>query len=203
MNNRAVDLRLLIGFVIAHLLLYFSFHDKSVFWYLYSGSMLLLIAYGMFQEAVSDDASFFTYISIGTVSGLVLFGFFWLSYQGIVIFDLPFERDIHKLYRWFAPSIFWEYLSLVLVAAPGEELFWRGFILNRLLKYFNPIISIIVGAILYASVMIYSGEFILVLATFLCGLLWGALYLWKKSMPLVIVSHLIFDIMLFIIFPFV
>jgi uncharacterized protein len=203
MNNRAVDLRLLIGFVIAHLLLYFSFHDKSVFWYLYSGSILLLIAYGMFQEDVADDASFFTYISIGTISGLVLFGFFWLGNQGIVIFDLPFERDIHKLYRWFAPSIFWEYLSLVLVAAPGEELFWRGFILNRLLKYFNPVISIIVGAILYASVMIYSGEFILVLATFLCGLFWGALYLWKKSMPLVIVSHLIFDIMLFIIFPFV
>jgi uncharacterized protein len=202
MNNRAVDLRLLIGLVIAHLLLFFSFHDKSVFWYLYSGSILFLIAYGMFQEDVADDAPFFTYISVGALTGFILFGFIWLGNQAIVTLDIPFERNIKQLYRWFAPSVFWEYLALVLVAAPGEELFWRGFILNRLLRYFNPIVSIFVGAFLYASVMFYSGEFILVLVTFICGLFWGALYLWKKSMPLVIVSHLIFDIMLFIVMPF-
>jgi uncharacterized protein len=201
MKKRAVDIRLLLGFIIAHLLLNFSFHEKSVFWYLYSGSMLLLILYAMFQEDVDDEASLFTYISFGALTGLALYGLFWLGYNGIVTFHLPFDRSIHKLYRWFAPSVFWEYLALVLVAAPGEELFWRGFIQNSLLKRFKPSTGIIVGACLYASVQIYSGQFVLVLATFICGLAWGALYFWKRSMPLVIVSHLIFDIILFIFLP--
>lgn len=201
MKKRAVNLRLLIGFVIAHLLLYFSFHDKTVFWYLYTGSVLLLILYTMFQGEVDDEASFFTYITLGALTGLVLYGVFWLGYHGIETFHLPFDRGIHKLYHWFAPSAFWEYLALVLVAVPGEELFWRGFIQNKLLNQFKPLVSIIIGAGLYASVQIYSGEFILVIATFLCGIAWGGLYFWKKSMPLVIVSHLIFDIMLFIFLP--
>lgn len=201
MKNNAVDLRLLTGFIIAHLLLYFSFHDKTIFWYLYTGSVLLLILYAMFQGEVDDEASFFTYLSLGALSGLVIYGVFWFGYNGIEKFHLPFYRGIHNLYRWFAPSAFWEYLALVLVAAPGEELFWRGFIQNKLLTQFKPWISIFVAACLYASVQIYSGEFILVIATFLCGIAWGGLYFWKRSMPLVIVSHLIFDIMLFIFLP--
>ncbi|WML43510.1 CPBP family intramembrane glutamic endopeptidase [Neobacillus sp. PS3-40] len=201
MKKRIFDVRLLIGLVFAHLLLFFSFHDKSVFWYLFSGSMLLLITFAMFQEDVDDEAPFFTYISLGALTGLILYGAFWIVFKGIITFHLPFDRGIHRLYRWFAPSLFWEYLALMLVAAPGEEFFWRGFVQKKLLKYFKPMVSIIVGALLYASVQIYSGEFILVLTTFLCGLVWGALYYWKRSMPLVIVSHVIFDIMLFIFLP--
>jgi membrane protease YdiL (CAAX protease family) len=87
------------------------------------------------------------------------------------------------------------------VAAPGEELFWRGFVQKRLLHYFGPYMSIFIGALLYASVHIYSGTLILMLAAFFSGLMWGALYLWKRSMPLVIVSHIVFDIMIFIILP--
>ncbi|MEH7748308.1 CPBP family glutamic-type intramembrane protease, partial [Neobacillus drentensis] len=60
---------------------------------------------------------------------------------------------------------------------------------------------ILAASILYASVNIYAGSFLLVLAAFISGLAWGYLYLWKKSMPLVIVSHIIFDLMMFIILP--
>ena len=155
----------------------------------------------MFQEDVDDESSFFTYISIGALSGILLYSLFWLGVQAFDILNLPFENSIKKLYRWFAPSLFWQYLALILVAAPGEELFWRGFVQKRLLRYLGPLGSITLGALLYSSVHIYSGTFILMLAAFLSGLIWGTLYLWKKSMPLVIVSHIVFDIMIFIILP--
>lgn len=155
----------------------------------------------MFQEDVEDESSFFTYIFIGALSGILLYSLFWLGVQAFDILNLPFENSIKKLYRWFAPSLFWQYLALILVAAPGEELFWRGFVQKRLLRYFGPLGSITLAALLYSLVHIYSGTFILMLAAFLSGLMWGALYLWKKSMPLVIVSHIVFDIMIFIILP--
>lgn len=201
MNNRFFDIRLIAGLVIAHVLMYFTFHDRAIFWYIFSGSILVLITFAMFQEAVDDEASLFKYISLGVISGLLIYLLFWLGFQVIDIFNLPFEKSIKKLYRWFAPSQFWHYLALILVAAPGEELFWRGFIQKRLIRYFGPVASIFGGAILYASAHLYSGTFILMLAAFISGSIWGALYLWKKSMPLVIVSHIIFDIMIFLILP--
>ena len=201
MKNTFFDLRLITGLIISHALMYFTFHDRAIFWYIFTGSLLVLITYAMFQEAVEDEASFFKYISIGILSGLILYLLFWLGVQAFDLLNLPFENSIKKLYRWFAPALFWQYLALILVAAPGEELFWRGFVQKRLLRYFGPLKSILIAAILYASVHIYSGTFILMLAAFISGLTWGALYLWKKSMPLVIVSHIVFDIMIFIILP--
>ncbi|XJZ28309.1 CPBP family intramembrane glutamic endopeptidase [Bacillota bacterium Lsc_1132] len=201
MKLRTVDLRLVFGLVLAHLLLFFSFQERTIFWYFFSASILLLIAYASFQGEADDEKSFFTYIFLGVISGLLLYGVFWIGYKGIQIFHLPFENHISRLYRWYAPSIFWQFLALILVAAPGEEIFWRGFIQKRLMKHFSPLISILLGAFLYASVQLYSGEMLLVAAAFLTGLVWGGLYFWKKSMPLVIVSHLIFDILLFILIP--
>lgn len=200
-KNIFLDMRLLIGILIAHVLLYFSFHDKVIFWYIFSGSLLFLIVYAMFQGDVDDKASFLTYIFFGAVSGILLYAVFWLGFQAIDLFHLPFKKSITKLYNWYAPSLFWQYLALVFVAAPGEEFFWRGFVQKRLSKHFRPMVSILTASLLYASVHIYSGSFLLVFTAFLSGLVWGFFYFWKKSMPLVIVSHIIFDVMMFIILP--
>lgn len=196
------DPRILIGFIIAHVLLFFSFHDRAIFWYIFSGSVLVLIAYSTFQEEVDDEVSFIQFILLGTISGFLLYFVFRAGIRGMEILQLPIDTSIKNLYNWYAPSFFWQYLALVLVAAPGEELFWRGFIQKRLSKYLNPVVSILSASILYASVHIYSGSFLLVLAAFISGFVWGYLYFFKKSMPLVIVSHIIFDLLIFIILPF-
>jgi membrane protease YdiL (CAAX protease family) len=195
------DPRLFIGLIVAHILLYFSFHDKAIFWYIFSGSVLVLIAYAMFQEEVDDEVSFIQYVFVGAIAGFFIYFIFWLGVRAIDILHLPFNTSIKNLYKWFAPSLFWQYLALVLVAAPGEELFWRGFIQKRVMNYYNPFIGISAASILYASVHIYSGSFLLVLAAFISGCIWGNLYFWKRSMPLVIVSHIVFDLMIFIILP--
>lgn len=199
--NRYFDPRLITGLIISHALMYFTFYDRAIFWYIFTGSLLVLITYAMFQEAVDDEASFFKYLSMGTVTGLILYLVFWMGIQAFDLLNLPYGNSVNKLYRWFAPELFWQYLALILVAAPGEELFWRGFVQKRLLHYFGPLTSIFIGSLLYASVHVYSGTPMLMLAAFLSGLMWGALYLWKRSMPLVIVSHIVFDIMIFIILP--
>jgi membrane protease YdiL (CAAX protease family) len=202
MKKYFLDPRILIGLLIAHILLFFTFQDKTIFWYIFTGSVLVLIAYAMFQEDVDDEAPFIQYIFLGALSGFLLYFVFWLGFQAIEFLHLPFDKSIKRLYKWFAPSIFWQYLALALIAAPGEELFWRGFIQKRLVKYTRPLTGILTASLLYASVHIYSGSFILVFAAFFSGLVWGLLYYWKKSMPLVIVSHIIFDLMIFIIMPF-
>ncbi|RSD28215.1 CPBP family intramembrane glutamic endopeptidase [Mesobacillus subterraneus] len=201
MKNWMADRRLLIGILIAHLLLFFTFEDKTVFWYIFTATMLVLISYSIIHEEIEDNTSTFSYLSIGIASGLGLFGLFWLGSFLIDVLNLPFSSQITRLYNQFSPDLFWHYLVLVLIIAPGEEIFWRGFIQKRLSKYFSTKMTVGLSVLLYASVHLWSGQFILVLAAIIAGLAWSILYAWKRSLPLVIVSHIVFDLLLFVFLP--
>lgn len=201
MKTWMADRRLILGILIAHLLLFFTFEDKAVFWYIFTASMLVLISYTIIHENIEDEAPTLSYLTIGIASGLGLFGLFWIGSALIDLLNLPFYSQISRLYNRFSPELFWQYLVLVLIIAPGEEFFWRGFIQKRINKYFDTKITIALSVLLYASVHLYSGEFILVLAAVIAGLAWSILYAWKRSLPLVIVSHIVFDLLLFVFIP--
>jgi uncharacterized protein len=199
--NWVTDKRLILGFFLAHLLLYFTFQDKNIFWYIFTAAMLFLISYSILHEELEDKASFFKYLLLGSLSGVILFGVFFLGNALIELLNLPFTKEISNLYKRLSPTILWHYIVLLLVIIPGEEIFWRGFIQKRIQKASNVTTSVIVASILYASAHIYSGSFMLAFSALISGIFWGYLYAWKKSLPLVIVSHLIFDLFLFVIYP--
>jgi uncharacterized protein len=93
-------------------------------------------------------------------------------------------------------------LLMLLVIGPGEELFWRGFLQRRLQLHFNPTSGFLLATALYTAVHLLTGNLVLVLAALTCGLFWGWLYKKYNSMIINIVSHTVWDIMVFIIFPF-
>ncbi|MEK4148580.1 type II CAAX endopeptidase family protein [Robertmurraya sp. FSL W8-0741] len=199
--NWAKDYRFIIGFLLAHLLIFFTFQDKSIFWYIFTATMLFLISYSIIHEEIEDRVPLFTYLSLGGMSGVILFLIFLLGSLLIDLFQLPFSNEIARLYSRLSPTVLWHYIVLLLVIIPGEEIFWRGFIQKRIQKTASVTTAVFMSSILYASVHVYSGSFILPLAALISGVFWGYLYAWKKSLPLVIVSHLIFDLFLFVIYP--
>jgi uncharacterized protein len=201
MKNWMADRRLIIGILIAHLLMFFTFEDKNVFWYIFTASMLVLISYSIINEEIEDNTTTFSFLTIGIASGAGLFGLFWFGSFLIEVLNMPFSSQISRLYSRFSPNLFWHYIVLVLIIAPGEEIFWRGFIQKRLGRFFGMKMTIALSVLLYASVHLYSGQFILVLAAVIAGLAWSILYAWKRSMPLVIVSHIVFDLLLFVFLP--
>lgn len=203
MKKTFLDVRIIFGIILAHLLLFFSFYDKTIFWYIFSGSILILIIFAITQETALDQVSLAKYLPLGFLSGVLLYLLFWFGYQVVVHVFPTSARSVARLYRWYGPSLFWHYLSLFLVAVPGEELFWRGFIQRKFQKYFKPVFSIMAASLLYASVNLYSGSFLLVFSAFFSGFIWGLLYWWKKSMPLVIVSHLTFNLLMFVVVPLI
>ncbi|WP_236619611.1 CPBP family intramembrane glutamic endopeptidase [Bacillus sp. 1NLA3E] len=186
----------------AHLLMFFTFHNKVVFWYFFTATMLLLICFVVAKDKLDDKLSVFKYLFTGIVSGALLFGLFWIGNQFIELIHIPVSNQISALYKRFGPHMFWQYLALILIVVPGEEIFWRGFVQKRLVNYLSTGGSIIVSAIMYSSVHLYSGQFMLPFAALTAGLLWGWLYAWRRSIPLVIVSHLVFDLFLFVLLPF-
>lgn len=201
MKQSATDIKLIIGILLAHLFLYITFHDQSIFWYIYSAVSLLLISYSIVNEKSEDDISTQKYLLHGVLSGIGLYLVFWFGDWIISIISPYLENKIIKTYQLLSPKWVWHYFVLSFIMAPGEEIFWRGFIQKRLMIHLTGRSSILTTAILNASVFIYSGNIVLMLAAFVGGIVWGFLYLKYKSITLVIISHLIFDLLLIIVLP--
>ncbi len=201
--NVLKDARLIFGILLAHLLLYFTFNEKNVvFWYIFTASMLFLISYAIFNEESDKKLRFFSYMFYGLISGAILYGVFWLGNFLIDTFHFSsFAKEISGLYRRLSPKTLWQYLFMLAIIIPGEEIFWRGFVQKRLQKVIPVSVSIILSAVLYASVQFYSDTVILPVAALISGMFWGYLYAWKRSIHLVIVSHITFNVFLLIIFP--
>jgi uncharacterized protein len=113
------------------------------------------------------------------------------------------EAGIANAYALRAGAPLWRIALLIaLIIGPGEELFWRGFFQERTGATTCPSYGFALTAILYTAVHLASGNLMLVFAAAICGIVWGRLYLHFRSPILNIVSHTVWDLLVFVIFPF-
>ena len=93
------------------------------------------------------------------------------------------------------------FLLLFFITGPGEEIFWRGFLQDRLMKRWGNFSGFLVATALYGGVHIFSGNLILILAAFVAGAFWGVLYLWKRDLLAQITSHSLWSAVIFAVAP--
>ncbi|MDZ4198512.1 MAG: type II CAAX endopeptidase family protein [Kiritimatiellia bacterium] len=93
-------------------------------------------------------------------------------------------------------------LWITLMIAPAEEILWRGSIQHGLAERLGPGRAWILASALYALAHAPSLNPMLILAAAVCGGFWGALYQWKGSLTINIVSHIVWDLAVFLAFPF-
>lgn len=53
----------------------------------------------------------------------------------------------------------------------------------------------------YAGVHVFSGNPVLIVAALLAGAFWGALYVWRRDLLLLIVSHSVWSAVIFAVAP--
>lgn len=163
--------------------------------------MLFLISISIISEKIEDKASPKEYFIFGISSGIALYILFYVGDSMLTLLPGSFDKQIAKIYTVFSFEWMWHYLVLFLIIIPGEEIFWRGFVQKRLMRYMNFKVAVFIAATLNAAVFAFSGYPLLMIAAFISAIVWGSLYVWKRSMPLLIISHLIFDLLLLIIIP--
>lgn len=142
-------------------------------------------------------------ITIGLTSAAVLYLVF---YAGNFLSQrfFPFTQSgIVDIYNFRgSASVLRITLLMLFIIGPGEELIWRGFIQRALADRCGSFNGFLLTAGFYTLVHLFSGNLMLVLAASVCGLFWGWLYRWKGSMIVNGVSHIFWDIAVFIVFPF-
>ncbi len=92
---------------------------------------------------------------------------------------------------------------LVFVIAPGEELYWRGLVQWGVAARWGAGPGILAGWLLYAAAHLVSGSLVVVLAAFVAGFVWALLYAVRDRLLPVVVSHVLFDLFVFVLAPLV
>ena len=93
-------------------------------------------------------------------------------------------------------------ILMLLVIGPGEELFWRGYLQRKFAGKYGKWAGLIIALVLYTGVHIFTGNFMLIMAALICGLFWGWMYLKYESMLINVISHTVWDIVVFLVLPF-
>lgn len=83
----------------------------------------------------------------------------------------------------------------------GEEVFWRGFVQRFLQQKWGKSLAFIITVLLYTGVHAPTANPVLILAAFICGVFWGAFYCLTKSIVPIVISHMVWDPFIFVIFP--
>ncbi|MGB9770733.1 MAG: lysostaphin resistance A-like protein [Candidatus Kapaibacteriota bacterium] len=199
------------GFVIALFLWFIMFSpytaQKVNFWAVMFISGLILSAYSFFHLKNQFNSLFkfdFRQVLLGLVSAVFLYLVFWVGkYLSLAIFDFS-ANQISSVYATKQGTPLWLISFLLLfIIGPAEEIFWRGFILNKLIEQKqNPYLSLLFATFLYSFVHIWALNIMLLIAAFVCGLFWGFLFIKYKSLVPVIISHSLWDFAVFVLFPF-
>ena len=141
-------------------------------------------------------------IVIGLISALVLYLIFWLG-KKVSTAIFPFaDHQIGGIYGIGEGTSMWVIAMLLfLVTGPSEEIYWRGYLQDNLMKRFGPWQGWLIATAIYAIVHIWSFNFMLIGAAFVAGAFWGAMYWYLRDLAPVIISHSVWSMVIFAVFP--
>lgn len=174
------------------------------FWNVMAFSALILITLSLvFGKDWKKQFRFNTKdIITGIASAAILYGIFYAGNKiSALLFDFS-EVQISSIYAikdGQNPAVL--SLALLLLIGPAEEIFWRGYIQRTLSGKTGKIAAAVVTTLIYSLVHIWSFNFMLIMAALVCGAFWGILYMQNRNLPAVIISHALWDVAIFTLFP--
>ena len=192
---------LIASLIFVFFMMNYTFENDVIFWYLYAFTLLVGVALSLTKSKFKDELPTWNYLIFGIGYGTLIYGIVKLGHLIMPQLDNNFEKELLKFLNTFAPQNIWHYLLLVFIIVIGEEMFWRGYVQQKLKAFTRPIYAVFVTSILFSLSLAISGFAAGAIAAFVTGIILGALYEWKKSLPLIIVAHETFVILLFLVLP--
>ncbi|WP_413380230.1 CPBP family intramembrane glutamic endopeptidase [Alkalihalobacillus sp. 1P02AB] len=191
-----------LGLLLASVLLFISFLWQPFdFWIIFPISLALLTLYAL----LFTETPLFQTVTKGWLaapaSGIMIYLVFALGKELLILTGIPLLVSLEQLYQLVQPKEWYHYIWLFFILIPGEEFFWRYFMLNQWLHKFSATKAILIATLFYGVVHLLSGSLLLVLAALMAGLVWNYLYYRTQNIWAVIFCHQIFNLFLLVLFP--
>jgi membrane protease YdiL (CAAX protease family) len=197
-----------ISLAAAFVLWFFTFaYPAGNFWIKLIFSALLLAAIGLISGRRELKALFvfkIRHLWVGIISALVLYGIFWVGKEAANLLFAFAPGQIASVYATKAQlDVVLIGFFLVFVMGPAEEIYWHGFVQRRLVGRYGAKAGVLGTAAVYALVHAVSLNPMLILAAGVCGLFWGLLYQREQNLIPLIISHSLWDLLIFVLYPMV
>ena len=138
---------------------------------------------------LSKDVAASTAAAAGLASGLILYLATRLA-VGVLRRWEPFDRHVGESYAMGGDvSAALAFFVGVCVVAVGEELFWRGLFLFRLVRVAGRVAGSGLGWAAYVAANLPSGNLAIVAGAVVGGALWTALAFWSHGVLASVLSH--------------
>lgn len=138
----------------------------------------------------------------GLASAAALYGIFRIGDRLARRIMPAGDREIGAIYRLRTtaprPAIA---AALATLIGPGEELFWRGLVQRHLQQRFGRLRGWLLASSVYGAIHLVSLNLTLTGAATTAGLFWGGIYTAKPRMTPLVISHISWDIWIFLIAP--
>ena len=176
-----------------------------------STSLLSIIAFAFARPIFQKHEWNWRNLAIGVSSAALLYGIFWLGNHMTIWIAEAFPRllphrseNLTSVYanRGVLPPAVVGALLFFPIGF-GEEFFWRGLIQRFFVAKWNAPKAFVMTTLLYVLVHISTWNPIILMAALACGLFWGGLYWATGSIVPVLVSHMLWDPFIFILYPIV
>lgn len=170
----------------------------------FSASILYAISIFYYRNQLNRVYFKIIEIVIGVLSAATLFFIFWFGKYILDAYGIipNHNQNISSVYA--NREVFPAWLVAVLLFFPigfGEEMFWRGYIQRFLTEKYNKWLGLLITVFFYTTVHILTLNPVLVLASFIVGMYWGLIFLWRGNIVAVLISHMIWDPFIFVIYP--
>ena len=207
--------QLVLSLLVAALLWFFMFSPWTSphinFWVCMTASALILTCFAFAfggKESIGTDSDLpgakTSTVLLGILIAAALWGIFWVGdklSQLLFSFSRAQVNLIYNIKGNVSPTLL--ALLLLFIIGPAEEIFWRGYIQRTLSKRLKPFIAFLLTTVCYTLVHLPSGNFMLIMAALVCGIVWGGLYwLMPQNLRAIIISHALWDAAAFVWLPF-
>ena len=139
---------------------------------------------------------------LGPLSAIVLYGIFWLGKEcSTLLFPFASKQISNVYFNKAQLDVRAIGFLLFFIMGPAEEIYWHGFVQRVLSERRGPAAGVFLTTVIYSLVHIFAFNVMLLVAAAVCGLFWGWLYQRELSLIPVILSHSIWDVIIFVVFP--
>ncbi|WP_221563616.1 CPBP family intramembrane glutamic endopeptidase [Alkalihalobacillus sp. TS-13] len=176
-----------------------AFQASGSFWVFFPLVQAGLLVFSIIKGKISWKNLSKNNVMVAVGSGIFIYGFFAIGKLLVILFIPSLFIQLENLYRMISPETLWHTLLVFIIIIPAEEWFWRGYVQNRL--HGTVRFRVIISVLLYGGAHLASGSILLVLAALFAGFVWALLYEKTKNIWVPLMSHLVFDLLLFVLFP--
>jgi len=211
MKNKT-DMALFFSIILAFVLWFVMFIVRPFnFWLMMSVSTSLLaaVSFAFRRPLFSREELSWKNILLGIAAAALLYVIFWIGNEALIFLSslLPSlipdrAGNIEAVYAnrgALSPAVVG--MLLFFPIGFGEEIFWRGFVQAGFSEKWGPLAAFGLTTLLYTAVHLPTGNPVLILAAFTCGVFWGGLYMAFGRLVPVVISHMVWDPMIFVVWP--